>query len=151
MVGVDGSAGGDAALRYAMEEAQRRGATLRAVRAVRPPELSSFDDYVRPAPEDGRAAATADIDRRIRELREELGVDAEAEAVAITGSPVPVLVDAARDAELLVVGHRGRGPWRSALLGSVGLGALLAAPCPVTVVPAHPREHGPASGRVHGS
>lgn len=135
-MGVDGSAGADAALRYAMEEAQRRGAAVRAVRALRPPELSSFDDYVRPEPEDGRAAAAADIDRRIQELREQLGLEAEAEAVVITGSPVPVLVHAARDAELLVVGHRGRGSWSSALLGSVGLGTLLAAQCPVTVVPA---------------
>ena len=50
------------------------------------------------------------------------------------GSPVDVVLKAARDAALLVVGHRGRGAWRSALLGSVGLGVLLNAPCPVTVV-----------------
>ncbi len=135
VVGVDGSAGADAALRYTMEEAARRGAVVRAVMAVRPPELFAYEAYVLPDPEAGRAAAAASIGRRIEELREQFGLTAEAEAEAITGSPVAVLVDAARDADLLVVGHRGRGAWGSALLGSVGLGAVLHAPCPVTVVP----------------
>ena len=42
---------------------------------------------------------------------------------------------AADEADLLVVGHRGRGGLRSVALGSVGLGCVLHAPCPVLVVP----------------
>jgi nucleotide-binding universal stress UspA family protein len=53
---------------------------------------------------------------------------------ATTGAPGPVLVDAARVADLLVLGHRGRGVVRSALLGSVGLYCVLHASCPVTTV-----------------
>jgi len=53
---------------------------------------------------------------------------------ATTGAPGPVLVDAARGADLLVLGHRGRGVMRSALLGSVGLYCVLHASCPVTIV-----------------
>ena len=44
-------------------------------------------------------------------------------------------MDAARNAELLIVGHRGRGSVRSVLLGSVGLHCVLHAECPVTIVP----------------
>jgi nucleotide-binding universal stress UspA family protein len=135
VVGVDGSVGADAALRYAMEEAARRGATVRAVMAVRPPEMFADEAYLLPDLEEGRAAAAADVGRRVQALREQLGLQVETEAEAITGSPAAVLLDAARDAELLVVGHRGRGPWRSALLGSVGLEVVLHAPCAVTVVP----------------
>ncbi len=52
-------------------------------------------------------------------------------------SPVWALVDAARDAgaDLIVLGHRGRGPLATRLLGSVGHGVLLQASCPVTMVP----------------
>jgi nucleotide-binding universal stress UspA family protein len=51
-----------------------------------------------------------------------------------TGTAGPVLTDAAKDAELLVIGHRGRGAVASAVLGSVGLHCVLHATCPVTVV-----------------
>ena len=50
------------------------------------------------------------------------------------GTPGQVLLEAARGADELVLGHRGRGVVGSALLGSVGLHCVLHAPCPVTVV-----------------
>ncbi|MDT7741135.1 MAG: hypothetical protein QOE59_213 [Actinomycetota bacterium] len=140
IVGVDESAHGDAALRYALEEAGRRGATLRVVIACHPPEMSaySYAIYQVSNPKQVRTAAAAAVGRRVEEIRSSLPVAAavQVEVVAESGSPVSVLVDAARDAALLVVGHRGRGGLRSALLGSVGLGVVLNAPCPVTVVPA---------------
>jgi len=45
-----------------------------------------------------------------------------------------VLIEQSQGAELLVVGHRGLGGFRSAVLGSVGLHCVLHAACPVTVV-----------------
>jgi nucleotide-binding universal stress UspA family protein len=53
---------------------------------------------------------------------------------ALGGLPGHILVDQSRDADLLVVGHRGRGGFRSAVLGSVGLQCVLYASVPVTVV-----------------
>ena len=46
------------------------------------------------------------------------------------------LTERSEDADLLVVGSRGRGAVRSALLGSVALHCAVHAPCPVMVV--HP-------------
>lgn len=53
----------------------------------------------------------------------------------LPGRPAEVLVGLAREADELVVGHRGRGPFGSVMLGSVSLECVLHAPCPVTVVP----------------
>lgn len=53
-------------------------------------------------------------------------------AVAYGAPALPSLEEI--KADLLVLGHRGRGAVRSALLGSVGLHCVLHAPCPVTVV-----------------
>jgi nucleotide-binding universal stress UspA family protein len=63
------------------------------------------------------------------------------EVRAIPGPPAAVLVEQAAEGDLLVVGHRGRGGFRSTVLGSVGLQCILHAPGPVTVVPtpAHAR------------
>ena len=56
------------------------------------------------------------------------------DVVAIPGSPAKVLVRQTRDADLLVLGRRGRGAVAGVLLGSVGLACVLHATCPVTIV-----------------
>jgi nucleotide-binding universal stress UspA family protein len=58
------------------------------------------------------------------------------------GHPARVLLDAAADAVLLVVGSRGRGGFTGMLLGSVSQHVVARAPCPVVVVrdPATPPE-----------
>jgi nucleotide-binding universal stress UspA family protein len=53
----------------------------------------------------------------------------------------PALVEAARDADLLVVGSRGRGGWKALLLGSVSMHCVTHAPGPVVVV----REPAPST------
>src|SRR3954447_20728466 len=63
----------------------------------------------------------------------------EVEAIGICGHPAEDLVAQSRTADLLVLGHRGRGAVASAILGSVGLSCVLHARCPVTIV--RPTEH----------
>ena len=62
------------------------------------------------------------------------------------GEPAAVLAQVAADcdAELIVVGSRGRGAWRSAVLGSVSSDVARLAPCPVMIVPERAAESQPA-------
>ena len=144
VVGVDGSPGSRVAFEYALEEAVRRQAPLRVVAAVPTPEFwaTSHAAYVPPPPS---AEVLDEVRRETESLVDDilaarggaggLSVDIDVR----TGRPGEIVVDAAEGAELLVVGHRGRGSVTSVLLGSVGLYCLLHAPCPVTVVRPRPK------------
>jgi len=138
VVGVDGSPESSAAIEFAMREALRRNAWLRVVAAAQLPEYwtIAYGTVVLPAPQevidDTKKCARQAVDDVVRAHPELAAVEFTLDAIA--GPPGPVLVDAADGAELLVLGHRGRGALRSALLGSVGLHCVLHATCPVTVV-----------------
>ncbi len=69
-------------------------------------------------------------------LADDLGASLETITVAASdGDPAEVLVRRARDLDLLVVGSRGYGPVRHALLGGVSSEVMRTASCPVLVVP----------------
>jgi nucleotide-binding universal stress UspA family protein len=76
-----------------------------------------------------RAAVDAvrDSDLEVRDVPVSLHVE--------PGPAAALLVRRSADADLLVVGSRGRSAVRSALLGSVALHSVSAAGCPVVVVP----------------
>jgi nucleotide-binding universal stress UspA family protein len=149
VVGVDGSAGSRAALVEAWRTAVRRGADLDVVSVLPPPH-----QWSRPAPEVQRQdEVLADTEMRVRVLVDEVAAEVgtgpgRVRVRAVPGSPAGVLVGAAEGAEVLVVGSRGRGAVRSAVLGSVALHCVAQARCPVEVVPERSVEH--AAGVVVG-
>jgi nucleotide-binding universal stress UspA family protein len=140
VVGFDGSPSAEAALHHGLDEAARRGVGVRVVAAHEPPDTWAVP-YGEFSPSESRDARIATQDRtrrRVVEITGSLDVarrSVPVEVVAITGPAAEVLVQEAEGAAVLVIGHRGRGAVRSALLGSVGLSVVLHAPCPVTVVP----------------
>ncbi|MHC1557875.1 universal stress protein [Actinomycetospora sp. C-140] len=150
VVGVDDSGGARAALADAMRSAARRGALLRVVAVYEPPEWRLGPAFMVPLPS-RREIEESLVDRAramVTDLAYELGGEGlrrpEIEVVAMPGDAAEVLVEAARDADELVVGHRGRGAVASALIGSVGWGCVLHAPCPVRVVPDAARTGSPS-------
>jgi len=138
VVGADGSPESRATIEFAMREATRRHAWLKVVAAVKLPEYwtIAYGTADLPSPEeviaDAKRATRQTLDDVVRDRPELATVPFNIEAIA--GPPGPVLVEAADGADQLVLGHRGRGAVRSALLGSVGLHCVLHATCPVTIV-----------------
>ena len=141
VVGLDGSAGSDAALDYALDEGVLRGLTVTAVTAWTPPDLwITHEGLVPDAHEMQHAALTAAREQvaRVTGVRAERGAPAvEVHVEATSGPPAAVLERYAHGAEMLVVGHRGRGAAASRLIGSVGLSSVIHAPCTVVVVRRH--------------
>src|SRR5689334_3213472 len=143
VVGVDGSAEAARALEYAAVEAARRGARLRVVSVFAMPDYWMVPvgfappEVTVPPVEELRSGAQEAAQRAVDELsaaRPDLVEQIEVEAVGICGHASDDLVEQSRGADLLVLGHRGRGAIASAVLGSVGLSCVLNAGCPVTIV-----------------
>jgi nucleotide-binding universal stress UspA family protein len=135
VVGVDGSDGSIAALRWAANEARMRGASLEVVTAWHYPLLTTIPAFGVLPPSD---EMTHEARKGLRELlqSESLTTTSELEVTdTITeGSAAGVLVDAASEAEMLVVGSRGHGTF-AGILGSVSHACVTHAACPVVVVP----------------
>jgi len=142
VVGVDGSAEADAALVFAVREARLRRLPLRVVCAWEP-SASSYAGEAFAATPDAFVAAEQHAEEVVRAALARIPHDdVEVEALSVEGSAANALVAQAADAELLVVGTRGRGATRRLLLGSVSSEIAHDAPCPVTIVPlASPNAH----------
>jgi nucleotide-binding universal stress UspA family protein len=142
VVGVDGSAVSEAAVAFAFREASERRQPLVTVHS-----------WVDPATYGVGIAVPLVHDPAAFEQEQELALaeslagwsekypDIEVSRRVVHGQPVKTLVDTAADAQLLVVGCRGRGAVRSALLGSVSHGVAHLATCPVAVVHTHDDEY----------
>ncbi len=135
IVGVDASESA-AALRFAAAEARAHGARLRAVTAWTIP--SSFyssgssvavSDLAQAVPREAKET----LDGALEMLASELN-DVEVDRVVREGHAASVLLEEARDADLLVVGSRGRGGFRGLLLGSVSQECAHHATVPVAII-----------------
>lgn len=147
IVGVDDSAGGLAALRWAVCRARSRHSQLLAVRAwaLKLPRhggrlirddrhrhvVVAFEGTVQ------RSAATAVIKRSFHEASGGIPADVAVQIAIPEGDPGVVLTDlAGRDGDLLVVGTQPGHPGRQAMHGSVSGYCARHASCPVAVIPA---------------
>ncbi|WP_369182683.1 universal stress protein [Streptomyces sp. Y1] len=131
VVGIDGSAPSKAALRWAVGQAVLTGATVHAVAAW---EYPSLYGWFAPMVDDGferTALRTLTI-----EVDEVVGPDrpVEVRESLVLGHAAEVLLEAAEDADLLVLGSRGRGTFARTLLGSVSTRCAVHGACPVVIV-----------------
>jgi len=139
VVGIDDSLGARGALRWAIAQATAMGATVEAVHAYTF-DLAWIDQTSEHVPL-WRARAAKKAQDEVDQVVDSVVGDSATipiQRLALEGSAAPVLIEAAKDAELLVVGTRGRSEFVGLLLGSVSQRCAEHAPCPVVVVPPHP-------------
>jgi nucleotide-binding universal stress UspA family protein len=137
VVGVDGSEGARAALEFAAREAALRQARLRIVCAWEiPPAVygGGFAPTLDQPTLDGFGDGAETVVNQAVATAKGLQPTIECEGKAVQGQPAEVLLQEARDADLIVVGNRGHGGFASLLLGSVSHQVVQHAGCPVTVV-----------------
>ncbi|HEU5362892.1 MAG TPA: universal stress protein [Gaiellaceae bacterium] len=144
VVGVDQSEGAKAALRFALEEAKLRRATLRVVHAWQYGYIGATGvEGAYPALggdiKELRAGAETALAETLRESIPEADT-VEIERRVVEGRPAAVLVAESRDADLLVVGSRGHGGFTGLLLGSVSQQCAHHAACPVVIVHRKPER-----------
>lgn len=135
VVGVDGSAGSREALRWAFAEAKLRDAPLEAVTVWQYPITSSLPTFgVMNTPDD----FAADAKNTLLAVLAEEGITAAAPIRVSTriaeGNAARALLDAAEEADLLVVGSRGHGGFTGVLVGSVSQQCVHHSKCPVVIV-----------------
>jgi nucleotide-binding universal stress UspA family protein len=129
VVGVDGSAHSGAALRWAISQAAGHGGEVLAVLAWQMPFVSIPGAFSRDELERSYK------DYLVNAVREA----APSPAVPLTsvvaeGDPVESLIEAARDAQLLVLGTKGQSRYSGLMLGSVSAACAANAPCPVVLI-----------------
>jgi nucleotide-binding universal stress UspA family protein len=135
IVGVDGSAPSVSALRWAVRQAEMTGGTIDAVIAWEFPLVASGFGW---APNKAFAdtcyceVATKTLNTAVGDVNPPPSVVVN--QVVLEGNPAQVLLDVAKDADLLVVGNRGHGAFVDALIGSVSVRCLHHAACPVVIV-----------------
>jgi nucleotide-binding universal stress UspA family protein len=123
VLGADGSLAGQAAITFAFEEAGLRDVPLVTVCALTdaPGRLG------------GSRQVEEDVDQALAVAAKEYPEISVVRQV-LPGTPRAALLAAAADAQLLVVGARGRGGFDEMSLGSIAEAVLLYAPGPVAVV-----------------
>jgi nucleotide-binding universal stress UspA family protein len=137
IVGIDGSNHSRRALEWAVEEAAIRHAPLTVL--VVQPAIAGYAGSATAYPGDAgladeaRKTAQEETDQVVAGLG---GSAPESVLVqAAIGIPASVLIDASKDADLVVVGGRGAGGFRELVLGSVSTQVTHHAHCPVVVIP----------------
>ncbi|BDH05585.1 universal stress protein [Streptomyces seoulensis] len=133
---VDGSEDSLRALDWALQAARRRVAPLRVMHVRQYAAWGEADIIVADPPDESGDPVLDEVRARLAERTDLPTV----EYVAVEGVPGAVLPELGADAQLLVLGSRGRGGFASLLLGSNSLAAARDASCPVVVVPRPGRE-----------
>ncbi|WP_432043900.1 universal stress protein [Streptomyces cadmiisoli] len=152
VVGVDGSASSLAAVETAAREARLRGAGLRVVHAFVWPGMHVPVDPSPLGPPEGEIRKV--VERLVGEAMaraRSTAPDVDVAHAVVMGEPVTVLEAQSRDAQLVVVGSRGKGGFVGLLVGSTAVHLAAHSTCPLLVVRGVADDTGPVMLGVDGS
>lgn len=138
LVGVDGSGHSGKALEWAAREAALRNVPLTVLTVCQ--NVIGYTGYAYGYVSDeeltdhARQVAQEQADKVLRQL-DEASRPASVTVRALAGLPADRLLNAARDADMIVLGSRGAGGFKKLLLGSVAHQVTQHAHVPVVVIP----------------
>jgi len=132
VVGVDGSPHSIAALRWSIEQAEGRQGSVTALFAWQVPFVSIPGAFDRSELEE---AYREFLIKTVSEVAPSPTVPLD--TVLAEGDPTESLVEASKEADMLVLGIRGRSPVAGLMLGSVSQYCAAAASCPVVLIKRH--------------
>jgi len=140
IVGVDESDHSRHALRWAMHEAVLRHLPLTVVTVrpgeARPATMIFWGLHTNSGNDDNENLVRKAVQELVDKVAGENGGTLPEVTVSVaTGNPAEELVNASRDADMLVVGSRGSGGFGALMMGSVSSQVTHHAVCPVVVVP----------------
>jgi nucleotide-binding universal stress UspA family protein len=152
IVGIDGSPESDAAVNWAAHDAAIRGLPLTLVHVENPAAPTwSQAPMLEESPEQQKAEGRSLLAKASTIARDAIADTAQIQinGELLSSATVPTLVDQSKDAELIVVGSRGRGALSRSILGSVSSGLIRHAHCPVALIrDADPQMPHPAQAPV---
>ena len=143
VVGVDGSEASVQALRQAQRMATPLGAKVQAIACWEYPQM--YSGYVMMGVEGFEEGARKVLDDAMEQA---FGTETPPNVTStlVRSHPREALIDASRDADMIVVGRRGHGGFGGLLLGSVSSAIVAHAHCPVLVVHSPETEAGGSQG-----
>jgi nucleotide-binding universal stress UspA family protein len=149
VVGVDGSAHALCALEWALREAAAHQTDL-TVLTVNPAMASPWTGrrLTMPGEAEAKEQSRHAIEQAIAQATKDVGAQQPVSVtVSVTsGFPARTLIEASREADLMVIGSRGVGGFESLLLGSISSQVTHHSECPVVIVPSDwPRGRGRAA------
>lgn len=135
LLATDGSEEANLALRTAVDLANTTNSELHAVTVGRVHPVGSYEIHYQELTEALRRQAQHVLDEQVKKIKEEGGTVAGAH-LETSDRPDEVIVRLSEElgAGLIVMGSRGRGGLRRALMGSVSDSVVRHAHCPVLVV-----------------
>jgi nucleotide-binding universal stress UspA family protein len=142
VVGVDGSADSEQAVRWAVSEARRRGADVELIYCWAPPYAALTTGYLLTylTLQDIYTEGNEHLDRVMSDCHDDIEASRAAGVVIsrriLEGAAGQTLETESKDATMLVVGRRGNGALSRLVLGSVSQHVVAHAHCPVVVVAA---------------
>jgi nucleotide-binding universal stress UspA family protein len=156
IVGIDGSPESDAAVNWAAHDAAIRGLPLTVVHVESPAAATwSQAPVLEESPEEQQAEGRTLLAHASTIARDAIADTAQVQIngeLLSSSTPVPTLVEQSKDAELIVVGSRGRGALSRSILGSVSAGLIRHAHCPVALIrDADPQMPHPVLVGIDGS
>jgi nucleotide-binding universal stress UspA family protein len=139
IVGIDGSVHSRRALEWALNEASIRHTPLTVLTVSQAVAGFSGSAVAYPGDEERTEKARGAAQEETDSVLATAGTEPRPPSVtvrAVSGLPSEALLDAAADADMIVVGSRGAGGFKRLLMGSVSTQVSQHAHCPVVVIPA---------------